>query len=64
MENYNLIDLNKPELLDISGGRLPKWTPWGAAAWLTHEVINNWSDIKSGISDAYNDYFAAMEKNK
>jgi len=55
--NLNLIELDNHQLKNIDGGiTIPKWTPLGAAAWLTYEVINNWSDVKSGVIDAYNDW--------
>ena len=54
MNKLNLIELENHQLKEIDGG-IPKWTPWGAAAWLALEIKNNWSDIKSGVVDAYND---------
>jgi hypothetical protein len=49
-----LHELNKSELFETQGGSIPL-LPVGFAIWLGNEIVQNWSDIKSGIKDAIRD---------
>ncbi|MCC5905531.1 MAG: hypothetical protein JJU13_04960 [Balneolaceae bacterium] len=51
----SLDELNITELQETNGGSISKFTPIGFGIWLGYEVITNWSDIKSGVSDAFRD---------
>jgi len=55
MINKNLRELSEHEVLKINGGAYPL-IPAGFALWLGNEIVNNWSDVKSGIADAYRDF--------
>jgi hypothetical protein len=55
MKNKNISKLSEHEVLEISGGAIPL-IPAGFALWLGNEIVNNWSDVKSGIADAYQDF--------
>lgn len=55
LEKLNLVELDALEGENTQGGSTPSWfrkTVWGYALTL---VIDNWSDIKSGASDGWND---------
>jgi hypothetical protein len=56
LENLNLVELNATEVREIEGGwdlkKVLSRSLWGAAAVY---VMNNWPDIKSGISDGLKD---------
>ena len=52
MENIN--ELNNHELINLKGGWV-QYTPHGVAIWLGYEILSNWSDVKSGIKDGFND---------
>ena len=54
-------ELDNQDLESINGGSWIRFTPVGAAIWLSHELINNWSDVKSGIKDGFNDAMELME---
>jgi hypothetical protein len=55
MIKNNLRELNENEVLKINGGAYPL-IPVGIAIWIANEVTSNWSDVKSGAYDAYNDF--------
>ncbi|MCH2451441.1 MAG: class IIb bacteriocin, lactobin A/cerein 7B family [Gracilimonas sp.] len=52
--NYKAEELDHEEMKLINGGI----NPWviGAVAWLANGVVQNWADIKKGISDAWEDF--------
>lgn len=50
-----LYELNKTELIEAQGGNVPL-LPVGFAIWLGNEIVQNWSDVKSGVKDAYQDF--------
>jgi len=50
-----LYELNKTELIEAQGGTIPL-LPVGFAIWLGNEIVQNWSDVKSGVKDAYQDF--------
>jgi hypothetical protein len=55
LSKFNIRELNKREKSEINGGANPL-IPAAFALWLGNEIVNNWSDVKSGISDAYSDF--------
>ena len=63
MENLNGLSLEELEANEISntlGGTFVKYTPLGFGIWMGYEIISNWSDVKSGIIDGYNDAINAI----
>ena len=48
--NYKAKELDHEEINSINGG----FNPWalGAADWLGNEIVQNWEDIKKGMSEA------------
>jgi hypothetical protein len=55
MKKKKIKELNHIEVIKIKGGANPI-IPAGFALWLGNEIVNNWSDVKSGIADAYRDF--------
>lgn len=55
ISKINLKELNNREKSEINGGANPI-IPAAFAIWLGNEIVSNWSDVKSGISDAYSDF--------
>ena len=45
VKSLNLVELNVQEAREIDGGG---WM------WLAEQIIENWDDIKRGVSDGYN----------
>ncbi|WP_194150809.1 hypothetical protein [Flavobacterium pectinovorum] len=45
LENLNLVELDRQEVLTIEGGG---WTEW-----LASQIVDNWDDIKKGLRDGY-----------
>jgi|APIni6443716594_1056825.scaffolds.fasta_scaffold1435570_2 hypothetical protein len=59
IKNYNVRELTLNESVDVNGGGplwefVKKYGFWGAAAWVTSEVIDNWTDIKDGAVGGWN----------
>ncbi|MCH5717388.1 hypothetical protein [Niabella hibiscisoli] len=56
LEKLGLTGLTPEEKFIVDGGKVPSWAKklgWGGlAAW----VIDNWEDIKSGATSAWQDY--------
>lgn len=49
MENLNVVELNKPELLEISGGsRWRRLRELGEAIWVAIEAHDAWESFKDG----------------
>lgn len=48
----NLTEISSYELVETNGGG---WIKKGVWAYLATEIIDNWDDIKKGISDGYKD---------
>lgn len=55
-------ELSYSELTRANGGA-PPILPIGFAVWLGNEIIQNWSDIKKGISDGTRDGKRALNIN-
>lgn len=51
LEKLNLVELNTQEILETEGGSWIKKGIWGA---VVAGVIENWDDIKQGLSDGWN----------
>lgn len=56
LEKMGLTCLTPEDKLDTDGGKIPSWLkkigPAGILVW----VIDNWEEIKSGASSAWQDY--------
>ncbi|WP_343328493.1 hypothetical protein [Polaribacter staleyi] len=54
LQNYGVQELNTHEITSTNGG-LPPWVKKLGWLGLAAEVIDNWSSIKSGIVDGWNE---------
>jgi hypothetical protein len=57
MRNEKLIPLNEKEILLVNGGAASKLIRGGVWGFLLGYIVDNWEDIKSGASSAYDDYY-------
>lgn len=48
LEKLNLVELGAHETITVNGGGN------GGVWWLVEQVIDNWSEIKGGLSDGWN----------
>ncbi len=58
IQNYNVKELSLVETLSLNGGtiKVPKWVKRGGLVGIGAGIlIENWSDIKQGIVDGWND---------
>jgi len=58
--NFNVKELSLREICEVNGGeisfpKLPKWVKGSIWGFVAGVIIDNWSDIKSGIVDGWTD---------
>ena len=56
LEKMGLVGLTPDERFVIDGGKLPSWAKKIGLGGLVAFIIDNWEDIKSGASSAWQDY--------
>jgi len=56
LEKLNLVELGAHETITVNGGGNGGW--W----WLAEQVIDNWSEIKDGLSDGWNGNYNPPKK--
>ena len=54
LENFGVVEMDGRDMVEVDGGKFPSWAKKFGWAWLVGEVIDNWDDIKQGLSDGYN----------
>ena len=54
LSKMELSALSNVEMLEVDGGALPPWVRAFGATWIADQIIENWEDIKAGLSDGYN----------
>ena len=55
LEKLNLVELDAQEVQETEGGTVPSWLKKLGWGYVASVVVDNWSDIKSGFSDGWND---------
>ncbi len=55
LKNLNVVELNAHETVAVSGGGGGWW-------WFAEQVIDNWSEIKDGLSDGWNGHYNPPKK--
>jgi len=48
LQKLNLVELDLEEATLIDGGKGIGW------AWLAEQIVENWNEIKQGVSDGWN----------
>lgn len=56
LEKMGVFEMNVTELQSIDGGKVPSWAKKIGLGGLVAWIADNWEDIKSGASSAWEDY--------
>ncbi|MDH5032277.1 hypothetical protein [Chryseobacterium cucumeris] len=56
LTKLNLVELEAHETITVNGGSN------GGVWWLLEQVIENWSEIKDGLSDGWNGHYNPPKK--